>query len=192
MSVLAQISRLFVVHVMWRCLHEEDLGGRRYIILYILGRPYYYRDSSLESGMTNPTRRHLLEQGGLLHPHPEAVTAPLFNSRQPFFLAVDKVQVKYEMLRAHAVDGLSAAAAAEQHGYSRASFYLITAAFDHAGMRGLLDEPRGRRGPLKLTADVIEFITGADPSLSGAKLALEIEARLGVNLHRRTLERVRR
>jgi transposase len=148
--------------------------------------------SSAEIGMTTATRRHVLEETGLLHPRPEAVTAPLFAGREPFFLVLDKVQVKYEMLRAHVIDGLSATAAAEQHGYSRAAFYLITAAFDHAGMRGLLDELRGRRGPLKLTAEVMEFVAGADPSLSGAQLAIEVEARFGVNLHRRTLERARR
>src|SRR5438132_11251947 len=100
-------------------------------------------------------RRRALEAAGLIHPRPDAVTAPLFDGREPFFLPLDKVQVKYEMLRAHAIDELSATAAAERHGYSRAAFYLITAAFDQAGMRGLLDEPRGRRGPLKLTAEVM-------------------------------------
>ena len=101
--------------------------------------------------MSTTTRRRILEQAGLLHPSPQAVTAPLFSGRDPFFLAADKTQVKYEMLRAHLINGLSATAAAEQHGYSRAAFYLIVNAFDEAGMRGLLDERRGRRGPLKLT-----------------------------------------
>ena len=127
-----------------------------------------------------------------LHPRPEAVTAPLFNGREPFFLALDKVQVKYEMLRAHAIDGLSATVSAERHGYSRAAFYLITTAFDQAGMRGLLDEPRGRRGPLKLTAEMMEFVASADPTLSGSQLASEVAARFGVTLHRRTIERARR
>jgi transposase len=142
--------------------------------------------------MTTAMRRRLLKESGLLHPRPEAVTAPLFNGREPFFLALDKVQVKYEMLRAHVVDGLSATAAAERHGYSRAAFYLITAAFDDAGMRGLLDEPRERRGPLKLTSDVMAFVASADPTLSGARLVSEVEARFGVSLHRRTIERARR
>jgi len=142
--------------------------------------------------MTTATRRRVLEEIGLLHPQPDAVSALLFDGREPFFLALDKVQVKYEMLRAHVVDGLSVTAAAEQHGYSRAAFYLITAAFDQAGMRGLLDEPRGRRGPLKLTREVIEFVTSADPAASGAQLASEVAARFGVTLHRRTIERARR
>jgi|ERR1700674_108718 transposase len=142
--------------------------------------------------MSTATRRRLLEQTGLLHPRPEAVTAPLFHGRESFFLIADKVQVKYEMLRAHVMDGLSATAAAEQHGYSRAAFYLITAAFDKAGMRGMLDEPRGRRGPLKLTPEVLAFLASADRGLSGAQLALEVEARFGLSLHRRTIERTRR
>ena len=142
--------------------------------------------------MAIATRRRILAETGLLHPCPAAVTAPLFDGRDPFFLALDKVQVKYEMLRAHAIDGLSATTAAEQHGYSRAAFYLITAAFDQAGMRGLLDGPRGRRGPLKLTPEVMEFVASADPTLSGAQLTSEVEARFGVTLHRRTIERARR
>jgi transposase len=148
-------------------------------------------DLEIVAIMTTATRRRMLEQAGLLHPRPEAVSAPLFDGREPFFLALDKVQVKYEMLRTHIIDGLSATAAAEQHGYSRPAFYLITAAFDEAGMRGLLDEPRGRRGPLKLTPELIEFIASADPALSGAQLASEVEARFGVSLHRRTIERAR-
>ena len=149
-------------------------------------------DSDLRAIMSIATRRRVLEQVGLVHPRPEAVSAPLFDGRESFFLALDKVQVKYEMLRAHVIDGLSATAAAEQHGYSRAAFYLITTAFDQAGMRGLLDEPRGRRGPLKLTPTVLEFVASADPTLSGAQLALEVESRFGVILHRRTIERARR
>lgn len=142
--------------------------------------------------MSRATRRRALKQAGLLHPRPEAVSSRLFDGREPFFLTLDKVQVKYEMLRAHVVDGLSAAAAAEQHGYSRAAFYLVTEAFDAAGMRGLLDERRGRRGPLKLTPEVLAFLVAADSSLSGAELAQAIETRFGVRLHRRTVERARR
>ena len=142
--------------------------------------------------MTTTTRRRLLEHLGLAHPRPQDVTAELFNGRDPFFLAADKVQVKYEMLRAHFVDGLSVTAVAEQHGYSRAAFYLIVDAFEEAGMHGLLDEKRGRRGPIKLTSEVLQFVSLADPALSGAQLAAQIEERFGLSLHRRTVERARR
>jgi hypothetical protein len=88
----------------------------------------------------NNNRRQALQTTGLAHPRPDAVTAQLFHSGDPFFFAVDKVQVKYEMLRAHFGDGDTVTAAAATHGYSRAEFYLVAAAFEQAGMTGLLDE----------------------------------------------------
>jgi transposase len=136
-------------------------------------------------------RQRVLETTGLIHPHSQAVTAPLFDGREPFFLAVDKVQVKYEMLRAHILDGVSVTAAADTHGYSRAAFYLVATDFLERGMLGLLDERRGRRGPLKLTAEVMEHLRSAESSRSGAELAAEIERRFGVRVHRRTIERAR-
>jgi transposase len=141
--------------------------------------------------MATPTRRQALQAAGLTHPHPTRVTAALFDGTRPFFLADDKVQVKYEMLRAHALDGRTASAAAADHGYSRAAFYLLADAFAERGMLGLLDERPGRRGPLKLTPEVAAFIATADPSLSGATLAGLVRERFGVALHRRTVERAR-
>ncbi len=95
------------------------------------------------------------------------------------------------MLRAHLVDGLPVVSAASEHGYSRAAFYLVAEAFESEGMQGLLDERRGRRGPLKVTAEINEYVRSAQ-HLSGAELSLEVAERFGVVLHRRTLERLRR
>ena len=55
------------------------------------------------------------------------------------------------MLRAHVVDGVSVTDASRLHGYSRAEFYLVADAFSEAGMVGLLEKKRGRKGPLKVT-----------------------------------------
>jgi hypothetical protein len=82
-------------------------------------------------------RRRALEAAGLVHPNAAGVTAALFDGTRPFFLAADKVQVKYEMLRAHVVDGQRVGTAAAEHGSSRAAFYLVAAAFDERGMLGL-------------------------------------------------------
>jgi transposase len=142
--------------------------------------------------VSQENRRRFLEAEGMAHPRPEAVRAELFVSREPFFFALDKQQVKYEMLRAHIVDGLGVSAAAEAHGYSRAAFYLIHNAFEARGMAALVDDKPGRRGPIKLSADITAFVQGADPGLSGAALAVMVYERFGVQLHRRTLERVRR
>jgi len=144
-----------------------------------------------DRSLTQEQRRHTLAAAGLLHPRPESVVAQLFVSGGPFFFALDKVQVKYEMLRAHLVDGLPVVSAASEHGYSRAAFYLVAEAFESEGMQGLLDERRGRRGPLKVTAEINEYVRSAQ-HLSGAELSLEVAERFGVVLHRRTLERLRR
>lgn len=141
--------------------------------------------------MSLETRLEALIISGLGHPHPNAVTSELFCSGEPFFLAADKVQVKYEMLRAVAVDGATVVAAAALHGYSRAEFYLVETAFGARGMAGLVDERRGRRGPTKMTEQISAFIQAAPMERSGAELAKEVEERFGVSLHRRTVERAR-
>ena len=140
--------------------------------------------------VSETTRLRALAEVGLLHPNPEAVVASLFTGGSGFFLACDKVQVKYEMLRAHLLDRLPVSEAAAAHGYSRAAFYLVAAAFDQSGMAGLIDERRGRRGPVKLRPEIVDFIR-ADTG-SGAQIAEQVADRFGVRLHRRTVERVRR
>jgi transposase len=142
--------------------------------------------------MTDATRLRALEAAGLVHPNHEGVSAELFDGSRSFFLAADKVQVKYEMLRAHVVEGMSVTSAAEVHGYSRATFYLVAEAFGERGMGGLVDERRGRRGPVKVSPEIVTFLAGADRDVSGADLAGEVADRFGVSLHRRTVERVRR
>jgi transposase len=141
--------------------------------------------------MSTNNRRQALETTGLAHPRPDAVTAGLFHSGDPFFFAVDKVQVKYEMLRAHFGDGDTVTAAAATHGYSRAEFYLVAAAFDRAGMTGLLDERRGRKGPVKLTKDVHTFLDSLGPC-SATEAAAALADQRGVVLHPRTIQRARR
>jgi transposase len=141
--------------------------------------------------MSEPTRLRFLEASGLVHPRAGAVTAPLFASGG-FFLAEDKVQVKYEMLRAYAVEGWPAGTAAATHGYSRSGFYLVKTAFARTGMTGLLDAPPGRRGPLKVTEEIAAFVRAAPAGVSGAVLVEEVERHFGVLLHRRTVERIRR
>lgn len=118
------------------------------------------------------------------------VRAQLFSRGNPFFLASDKVQTKYEMLRAHWVDRVPVVRASMEHGYSRAGFYLVAETFEAEGMRGLLNHKRGRHGPLKVTPAILDFVR-AEAELSGAKLAEVVADRFGVVLHRRTLERLR-
>ena len=140
--------------------------------------------------MSNNSRRQALEAAGLVHPRPEAVTSPLFTGTNPFFFGLDKVQVKYEMLRAHIVEGITITEAARGHGYSRAEFYLVVATFEGAGMTGLLDERRGRKGPTKLTAEVSNFINELGPC-SATEAAVALEEAMGVCLSPRSIQRAR-
>ena len=52
-----------------------------------------------------------LSQDGVLNPNPEAVRDDLFTGN-PFFDAKDLVQVRYEMVRRHQVDGVAISEAA--------------------------------------------------------------------------------
>ena len=142
--------------------------------------------------MGQEPRRGALEASGRGCNSPEAVTAELFCSGSPFFFALDKVQVKYEMLRCHYVDAVPVTKAAELHGYSRGSFYVVAASFAEKGMAGLLDEHRGRKGPVKLTDEVVAFVRSAPRKTSVLSLVEAVSERFGISVHRRTVERLRR
>lgn len=139
--------------------------------------------------VSEASRLRALTEAGLLHANAAGVRALLFTAGGDFFLAADKVQVKYEMLRSHLVDGRAVTDAAAAHGYSRAAFYLVLASFSQAGMSGLLDEPRGRRGPVKLRPEIVEFVR--DATVGSGELVEQVADRFGVRLHRRTIERAR-
>jgi transposase len=102
------------------------------------------------------------------------------------------VQVKYEMLRLHVVDGISVTECAAAHGYSRGGFYLVATSFAERGMTGLIDDRRGRKGPLRLTDEIVDYLRAAPGATSGALLVSEVERRFGVTLHKRTVERARK
>ena len=138
-------------------------------------------------------KRAFLARAGALHAHPERVRAPLF-AQHRFFDPLDKLQVKYEMLRAHRVEGEPVMSIAEAFGFSRQTFYTSLAGFEARGILGLLDEKRGRKGgPVKLDADAIvwiEALARQHPELSGQTIAELLFAERGIAVHRRTVERL--
>lgn len=138
------------------------------------------------------TKRQALERARLLHPHPDRVLSPLFE-RIAFFDPNDKLQVKYEMLRSHEVEGVSIHRASQLFGYTRQGFYQVQHAFREQGMAGLLEKKRGRKGPVKCTAPIVAFLVRQkqfEPELSGRELAERVLEKHGVRLHRRTIEKV--
>lgn len=126
----------------------------------------------------------------MLNPHPEAVRSALFTME--FFDALDRVQVKYEMLRAHSVDGDAVAEACRQFGFSRESFYQIQQAFALKGFLSLLPGKRGRKGPVKFRDEMLAFALAQkkkQPDLDPAHLGALIQQRYGTELHRTTIMR---
>jgi len=137
-------------------------------------------------------KEEFLEAAGALNPKPEHMEDQRFRLPQGFFDPRDKVQVKYEMLRAHEVDGESVSEAAPRFGYTRESFYTSKERFETEGIPGLVDRKRGRKGPEKLTEEILEFLRQSkrqDPRLSGVRLCEMVRERYGVELHKRTVEK---
>ncbi|MFE3559459.1 transposase [Streptomyces sp. NPDC059193] len=126
-----------------------------------------------------------------LNPHPEKVTDEVFLS-SPFCDARDVVQVKYEMVRRVRVDGMPVAWAARAFGYCRQTFYEIAAALDAGGPGALAPGKPGPKGPVKLTAPVMDRIDAwraTDPMLTSKDLAAKVAGEFGFTVHPRSVER---
>jgi len=139
----------------------------------------------------NAAKIQTLRQQGVLNPHPDAVTDPLFQT-DDFFDPQDLMQVKYEMLRRVEIDKASVTEAAAVFGLSRPAFYQAQHAVAQQGLAGLIPRKRGPHGGHKLTPAILDFIRQqrtALPSLTIAELIALIQQQFGVVMHRRTVER---
>jgi transposase len=139
-----------------------------------------------------PRLRHL-KQAGLLHRNPEQVRDPLFTEHPDFFDPHDLLQVRYEAVRAHLVDGDQVVRICRRFGTSRQTFYAILEKFVEKGSSGLLPDRPGPKGPSKLSVSLLRFARtqyDRQPEASGAALAARIEAKFGISIHKRTIERL--
>jgi len=139
----------------------------------------------------SPRKRLLLHQGGALNPRADAVTDELFQQSE-FLDPADAVQVKYEMLRQVRLEGQPVSDAARSFGFSRPSFYQAQAAFEEAGLVGLLPHKRGPRGGHKLTAEVMDFvgrIREQDPAASWEEIGRLVQQRFPISIHPRSIAR---
>ena len=149
-----------------------------------------YKTCGIRLVMTTPAKKKVLREAGMLNPHPEAVRSALFTME--FFDAWDRAQVKYEMLRAHSVDGDAVAEACRQFGFSRESFYQIQQAFGEKGFMSFVPGKRGRKGPVKFRDEMLAFAREQkkqQSDLDPADLAALIQQRYGTTLHRTTILR---
>ncbi len=132
-----------------------------------------------------------LDRSGTLNPHPETVVDPLFRSN-PFFDARDLLQIRYEMLRRHRIDGQSIRETTLAFGVSRHTFYHAQTAFAEQGLAGLQPQQRGPKGRHKLSPAVLQHVQtlkAANPSLTTSQCVQEIHQHFGILVHRRSLER---
>ena len=132
-----------------------------------------------------------LAQDGVLNRHPDAVRDALFRGN-PFFDPKDLVQVRYEMVRRHQVDGAAISEVAAAFGVSRPTFYKAQDALETAGLAGLLPSQRGPKGGHKISAEVIAYVAelkAENPELATPQCLDAIEQHFGVKAHRRSLER---
>ena len=137
-------------------------------------------------------KRRILKQARALNAHPERVRARLF-ATHPFFDPEDKAQVKYEMLRAREVEGMPVTEACALYGFTRESYRHILHRFRLEGIGGFFERKRGRRGALKVTDRVREFIRAERerrPDMSARELIERCRLKLAVKLSRRTVFRI--
>lgn len=132
-----------------------------------------------------------LKRTGTLNPHPAAVSDTLFRE-SPFFDSKDLLQVRYEMLRRHRIDGDSVVEVSSLFGVSRPTFYQAEAAFERSGLTGLVPKQRGPKEGHKLSARVIEHVRtlkASSPGLTTVECIRAVQEKFGVTVHRRSLER---
>ena len=175
-----------------RTVYELGVKEARSTVAIRLCTKYltYYIGCIIGSSMTTPAKRKALLASGTLNPHPAAVRSVLFH--MDFFDPYDFAQVKYEMLRAHSVDEDPVAEVCRQFGLSRESFYQIQQAFQELGFSSFLSRKRGRKGPVKLKGELLEFALAQkkeNPTIDPGHLVALIQERYGIAIHRTTVPR---
>jgi len=132
-----------------------------------------------------------LRETRCLNPHPEQVRDEAF-LREEFFDARDAVQVKYEMVRRVADDGVSVTEAASSFGFSRQSYYTASQALSEGGLAALVPAKPGPRGAHKLTDDVLEHLEALraeQPALRTSDLVRAVADQFGITVHPRSVQR---
>jgi len=140
---------------------------------------------------TDESKVAVLREQGALHPHPDVVKDEAFQ-RHVFFDARDLVQVRYEMLRRHRVDGRSVTEVAASFGLSRQAFYRTDAVFDEQGIPGLLPRRRGPKRAHKCTEEILDFVEQWRSTRTGTdfqSVAEAVQERFGVTINPRSIER---
>lgn len=129
-----------------------------------------------------------LREQHALHRHPETVQDEVFRS-DSFFDPRDLVQVRYEMLRRHRIDGKTVSDVAHSFGVSRQAFYVTDASFRASGLPGLLPRRRGPRRAHKCTDEILEFVEQLGDADRKVTVVEAVRGRFGVTINPRSIER---
>lgn len=145
--------------------------------------------------MTGPgkedSKSKALRAQGVLHPHPERVMDEQFHAHE-FFDPRDRVQVKYEMLCRHRIDGQSVRKVAASFGVSRQGYYKTDAAFKAQGLAGLMPRRPGPKSAHKFNDEILDFIVewrAGAAGQAGGNVVEAVQRRFGVALHPRSIDR---
>jgi transposase len=172
---------------MWASLHKF-----LYLFLLTSGWKTVILESTgilFQESCMSDEKLALLRRSHTLHPHPDQVRDPLFTSGSPFFDPRDLVQVKYELLRRVRVDGYSVSLATSLFALSRPTFYAALAAWEQAGIAGLLPEPTGPRHAHKLTPEILAQLQPLARTMSSPQLAQWVQQHYQLIVHPRSIER---
>lgn len=136
-------------------------------------------------------KEKILLQAGALNKHPEKITSPIF-MKHDFFDPLDKVQIKYEMLRANRVDKIKVSEISKQFNYSRDGFYRILRKFKKNGIAGLFEPSCKKKNTVINNRDITNMIIREkvkQSDISGNKLAQKINSTFKTNFGKRTVEK---
>jgi transposase len=160
-----------------------------HLITYIMRLTLMKRPKASKPSRTVDPKAEALRQQGALHPKPDTVQDEAFRQGE-FFDARDLVQVRYEMLRRHQVDGQAVTEVAVAFGVSRQAFYTTETVFEQMGISGLLPRRRGPKRAHKCTDEVLDFVEqwrATSPTENDVMEA--IRKRFGVSINPRSIER---
>jgi transposase len=157
-------------------------------ILYIIRFTLMSRQKSKK---TDESKTLILREQGALHPHPDVVKDEAFK-KHDFLDARDLVQVRYEMLRGHRLEGRAVTEIAASFGVSRQAFYRTYAAFEEQGIPGILPQRRGPKRAHKCTEEILDFVeqwrsTREERGFQSVSEA--VRERFGVVINPRSIER---
>jgi len=168
---------------------SSHYGLDSFAIVYIINLTHMKQTAGSRSNRAVDAKSEALRQTGALHPNPEDVHDDAFR-RDEFFDPRDLVQVRYEMLRRHQIDGDAVTDVSSAFGVSRQAYYMTEAAFEANGITGLMPRRRGPQRAHKCTEEILDFVEQWRADLSPENNVSEaVRSRFGVAIHPRSLAR---